>query len=168
MQDAAAAMQDLINELITPEEERAWVETSLKTWKTWLSILALGAAMSVVAAIRLHGATWTPNQIAGAVIAIPGFCLWSLARLQLGKSFAVRPQAKELVKRGLYSRIQHPVYVFGAIVVVGMLVFWGRPALFVILLVLIPLQLTRIRKERAVLEAKFGDEYRKYRKSTWF
>lgn len=140
----------------------------MKTWKTWSSILALGAALTLLATIRVHGTTWATNEIVGAVIAIPGFCLWALARLQLGQSFAVLPQAQELVRHGLYSRIQHPVYVFGAIVVVGMIVFSGRPILFVFLLVLIPLQLARIRKERAALEEKFGDEYREYRKSTWF
>lgn len=140
----------------------------MKTWKTWLLILALGAGMSLLAAIRVHGTTWTTNEMAGAVIAIPGFCFWSLARLQLGQSFAVLPQAKELVRHGLYSKIQHPVYVFGAILVVGLIMFSGQPVFFVLLLVLIPLQLARIRKERAALEEKFGDEYREYRKSTWF
>ena len=124
--------------------------------------------MSSLAAIRVHGTAWTTNEIVGTAIAIPGFCFWSLARLQLGQSFAVLPQAKELVRHGLYSKIQHPVYVFGAIIVVGAIVFSGRPMFFVLLLVLVPLQLTRIRKERAALEEKFGDEYREYRKSTWF
>jgi protein-S-isoprenylcysteine O-methyltransferase Ste14 len=44
----------------------------------------------------------------------------------------------------------------------------GRPEGFAIFLVLIPLQIIRARREAAVLEAKFGDEYREYRKRTWF
>jgi len=36
------------------------------------------------------------------------------------------------------------------------------------LLALIPVQVLRARREAAVLEAKFGDAYRKYRKHTWF
>jgi len=44
----------------------------------------------------------------------------------------------------------------------------GRPELLLILLALIPIQIIRARREAAVLEAKFGDEYREYRKRTWF
>ena len=135
--------------------------------KTWILIVAIGALLSLLI-VQVHGTVWTANEIAGMVIAIPGFCLWALARLQLGESFAVRPQAKELVTHGLYSRIQHPIYVFGAIFLAGMIVLVGRPIVFLIFLILIPSQLWRIRKERAVLDAKFGNEYRRYRKSTWF
>jgi protein-S-isoprenylcysteine O-methyltransferase Ste14 len=58
-----------------------------------------------------------------------GYCLWALARLQLGTSFAISPQAKELVTRGLYAKIQNPVYVFNAIFYAGLFVFFGQPAL---------------------------------------
>ena len=37
-----------------------------------------------------------------------------------------------------------------------------------VFVLLIPLQLWRARKESAVLEAAFGDEYRAYRAGTWF
>ena len=135
--------------------------------KTWIPIVAVGVLLSVLI-VQVHGTVWTASDIAGMVIAVPGFCLWALARLQLGESFAVRPQARELVTHGLYSRIQHPIYVFGALFLAGMIVLVGRPIVFLIFLVLVPSQLWRIRKERAVLDAKFGDEYRRYRKSTWF
>jgi protein-S-isoprenylcysteine O-methyltransferase Ste14 len=31
-----------------------------------------------------------------------------------------------------------------------------------------PIQVLRARKESKVLEEKFGDEYRQYKRSTWF
>jgi protein-S-isoprenylcysteine O-methyltransferase Ste14 len=34
--------------------------------------------------------------------------------------------------------------------------------------ILIPLQWIRTRKEAQVLEEKFGDAYREYRRHTWF
>ena len=77
-------------------------------------------------------------------------------------------QAKELVTHGLYSRIQNPVYVFGGMFFAGLVLFFGRPELFLIFLIMIPMQVMRIRKERQVLEAKFGDAYCEYRKRTWF
>jgi Phospholipid methyltransferase len=98
----------------------------------------------------------------------PAYCLWALARLQLGTSFAIRPQAKELVTRGFYAKIQNPEYVFNAIFYAGLFVFFGRLAWFSFFLVLIPLPLVRIREERSALEAKFGDAYREYRKRQCF
>ena len=41
-------------------------------------------------------------------------------------------------------------------------------ALLLLLLVLVPVQVLRARREAAVLEARFGDTYRDYRKRTWF
>jgi protein-S-isoprenylcysteine O-methyltransferase Ste14 len=139
----------------------------MKTWQNWLWILAAGAAW-VYAVFALHGRTWTTHAIAGVAIMAPAYCLWALARLQLGTSFAISPQAKELVTRGLYAKIQNPVYVFNAIFYAGLFVFFGQPALFSFFLVLFPLQYVRIRAERSALEAKFGDAYREYRKRTWF
>ncbi len=101
----------------------------MKTWQNWLWILAAGAAW-VYLVFALHGRTWTPHEIAGLAIMAPAYCSWALARLQLGTSFAIRPQAKELVTRGLYAKIQNPVYVFNAIFYAGLFVFFGRPAWF--------------------------------------
>ncbi len=70
----------------------------------------------------------------------PAYCLWALARLQLGTSFAIRPQAKELVARGLYAKIQNAVYVFNAIFYAGFFILFGKPAWFLFFLVMIPLQ----------------------------
>lgn len=101
-------------------------------------------------------------------MALPALCLWVLALMQLGKSFAVSAQAKQLVTYGLYSKIQNPVYVFGAIVLAGLITYSGQPKLFLVFLIVIPVQWMRIRNERQALEAKFGEAYREYRRRTWF
>jgi len=56
----------------------------------------------------------------------------------------------------------------GAAAIAGVFLFLGRPSLLLIFVVLVPLQLFRMGKETKVLEAKFGDEYRNYRRTTWF
>ena len=39
---------------------------------------------------------------------------------------------------------------------------------FLLLALLIPIQMVRAHQESKILEATFGDEYRKYRMGTWF
>lgn len=115
----------------------------------------------------LHPA-WTAVSIMGMCLLIVGFVFWTVARLQLGASFAVRAQARQLVTRGLYSKIRNPIYVFGSFVIAGAILVFFRPIGLLIFAVIIPLQIWRARKESAVLEAAFGEEYRKYRAGTWF
>jgi protein-S-isoprenylcysteine O-methyltransferase Ste14 len=50
----------------------------------------------------------------------------------------------------------------------GLVLILWRLDLLIILLVIVPVQIIRARREAAVLEAKFGDAYREYRQRTWF
>jgi len=117
---------------------------------------------------RQPPAAWTLLPIAGLCLLIAGFILWTVARFQLGASFAVRAEARQLVTRGLYSKVRNPIYVFGSFIVAGAILLFGKPQWLLIFVVLIPLQLWRARKESAVLEAAFGDAYRRYKAGTWF
>jgi protein-S-isoprenylcysteine O-methyltransferase Ste14 len=108
-----------------------------------------------------------PVQIAGACLAVVGFVVWTVARFQLGASFTVSAQARQLVTRGLYSRIRNPIYVFGSCIIAGVFLLLGHPAWLAIFAFVIPLQIWRARKEAAVLQAEFGEQYRAYRSGTW-
>lgn len=140
----------------------------MKTWPTWISLALVAVAFGFLLFNGNRASGWSAHEIIGMAIAVPAICLWALARVQLRKSFAVSAQAKELVTRGLYSKIQDPVYVFGGIVLAGVIVYFNRPWFFLIFLIVIPMQVMRIRNERRVLEAKFGEAYREYRRRTWF
>ena len=111
---------------------------------------------------------WTALRIAGLVLIVAGFVLWTIARFQLGASFAVRAEARTLVTRGLYARIRNPIYLFGSWVLAGGLLVFGKPVWLLIFVALVPLQIWRARKESAVLGSAFGEQYRKYRAGTWF
>jgi protein-S-isoprenylcysteine O-methyltransferase Ste14 len=113
-------------------------------------------------------AGWGAMQIAGASLIGLGFILWTVARFQLGSSFAVTAQARHLVTHGLYSKIRNPIYVFGSCVIAGVILVAGRPLFLLIFALIVPLQIWRGRKEASVLEEKFGEEYRRYRAGTWF
>jgi protein-S-isoprenylcysteine O-methyltransferase Ste14 len=111
---------------------------------------------------------WTASRIAGLIILIAGSTLLTFARIQLGNSFSFRPQATQLVTHGLYARIRNPVYVFSTILLAGLVLYLNRPYLFSLFLILIPLQILRAHAEGRVLEARFGEQYRQYKASTWF
>jgi len=53
-------------------------------------------------------------------------------------------------------------------VTLGLVLVLQLPNLLIALVVLIPIQILRARQEAKVLEKKFGDEYREYKRKTWF
>jgi protein-S-isoprenylcysteine O-methyltransferase Ste14 len=109
-----------------------------------------------------------PTRWIGLVLTVLGFGGVILARYTLGRSFSIRPKATALVTTGIYSRIRNPIYVSGEIFLLGIAIMLGKLWLLVVLLLLIPLQVWRARREARVLEEKFGEEYRAYRQRTWF
>jgi protein-S-isoprenylcysteine O-methyltransferase Ste14 len=134
-----------------------------------ISTLALAVIVLGLAVFR-HSwlQPWTRWQIVGLAISVPAFAVFGLARIQLGSAFSVKAKASTLVTEGIYARIRHPIYVFGGLMVVGIVIYVGRPWWLLIFVVLIPLQFLRVRKEEHVLEAKFGEAYREYKRKTWF
>jgi protein-S-isoprenylcysteine O-methyltransferase Ste14 len=114
------------------------------------------------------GPPWDAMRISGLVLIAFGLIFLTIARVQLGNAFSVTPQARILVTRGIYSRVRHPVYVFSAIAISGLILYLRQPIFLLVLLVLVPVQVMRAREEQRLLEEKFGDEYRRYKRDTWF
>lgn len=114
-----------------------------------------------------HQPGW--RYVAGMSIATAGYALWFTARAQLGKSFTVRAVAQDLVTTGLYSKFRHPIYLFSTVGMFGLCLamHWYKFGAVYITLVAAT-QWWRARAEAAVLEARFGDAYRRYRAGTWF
>jgi protein-S-isoprenylcysteine O-methyltransferase Ste14 len=104
----------------------------------------------------------------GMAIAAAGISLWALARVQLGSSFSVTPQARRLVTTGLYSKFRNPIYLFGGIGYLGLFIALGNWVALALFVVLYSYQIPRVKREEKVLEAAFGERYRRYRASTWF
>jgi protein-S-isoprenylcysteine O-methyltransferase Ste14 len=109
----------------------------------------------------------SPTRLIGLLVALIGLAGVILSRYTLGRSFSIAPKATALVTSGIYSRIRNPIYISGMIFLIGVVLIVERAKLLAVLLVLIPMQIIRARREAAVLEKKFGDEYREYRKRTW-
>jgi len=111
---------------------------------------------------------WTALRIGGAILAVIAYTMVITARVQLGKSFSVRAEAKELVTHGLYARIRNPMYIFVDLMVFGLILALHLHWLLVIFAVFVVFQARQARREAKVLQEKFGQAYLDYRKQTWF
>jgi protein-S-isoprenylcysteine O-methyltransferase Ste14 len=132
---------------------------------TTVQIVAVAAALWLVFS---RPGPWDLQRCIGAGLVFVGVAGMGAARYQLGKSFAIRAEAHQLVTRGVYSKVRNPIYVFGTVFVAGFVVVLHRPALWLLVLAIIIMQTRRARREAQVLEAAFGDAYREYRRKTWF
>lgn len=125
----------------------------------WVGVLCFGLA------------TWygerSPTWYAGLGLSLVCFPLWIIARVQLGTSFSVRPEARRLVTHGLYARIRHPIYVFGSGAYFGALLALQIWPILCAWMALLPLEVIRARRESKVLAEQFGEEYDLYSRRTW-
>jgi protein-S-isoprenylcysteine O-methyltransferase Ste14 len=129
--------------------------------------LAVGAALAasvVTIPIGAAGASASVARLSIAIVLIAiGWVVsvWSLA--VLGRSFGVLADARELVARGPYRVVRHPLYLGELINLAGLVVGskrWVLPC--VAWAVLVGVQLLRSAYEERVLEAAFP-EYEQYR-----
>lgn len=109
-----------------------------------------------------------PLRWIGLVMAALGLAGLIVARWTLGKAFSITPQARQLVTHGIYSKIRHPIYVFSSIWLAGLILMVQWRYLWALLGMIVIVQVLRARQEARVLEARFGDQYREYRRSSWF
>lgn len=135
---------------------------------TPLFVLQFCVVFVVISVIAFRPGEWSSARWIGLCIAVPSAVFLFIARWQLGRSFSVTPQARALVTKGIYSKIRNPIYVFSGLVLLGVLVTLHYRYAFLLLAVVVPVQIIRAHQEAKVLEAKFGDEYRRYRERTWF
>jgi protein-S-isoprenylcysteine O-methyltransferase Ste14 len=132
---------------------------------TALQIFAFGVFVWLLVRVKTP---WNAQRYVGTVLVAVGATFIVIARYHLGRSFSIRPEAHELVTTGIYSKIRNPIYVFGIVMVTGLLLVLQRPSLWIFLLLIVVSQTIRAKKEARVLEAAFGDAYREYRRKTWF
>jgi protein-S-isoprenylcysteine O-methyltransferase Ste14 len=133
----------------------------------FLGFQALSVLISLIVAALWPG-SWNTQRLAGMGLLVVGTVFVLVARMQLGTSFSILPRARKLVTRGLYAKIRNPIYIFGTIAIAGMLLILQIPRLWMFLIVLVAVQIFRAGREARALELRFGEEYRAYRKQTWF
>jgi protein-S-isoprenylcysteine O-methyltransferase Ste14 len=100
---------------------------------------------------------WDWQRDLGTALVVIGGLGILIAHFQLGTSFSIKAEAHHLV-----------THVFGMLVIAGFVLVFHRPQLWIIFVIVIIIQVVRARREALVLESAFGDEYRDYRRKTWF
>jgi protein-S-isoprenylcysteine O-methyltransferase Ste14 len=79
----------------------------------------------------------------------------------LGKSFSIMAEARQLVTRGPYATVRHPLYICEEIAVLGMFIQVISPLAFVIAVVHAMIHFRRMLNEEKILKATFA-EYESY------
>lgn len=110
---------------------------------------------------------WPAYRWLGLVLAVVGFAGITVARFTLGDSFSIAPEARKLVNSGIYSRLRHPVYVFGMLAIAGVFLYVRIPSACLVLVPVAILQVKRAQAEERVLTEKFGEAYIDYKRRTW-
>ena len=104
---------------------------------------------------------------AGLFVGAVGVLLWMAAMWSLGSSLAVLPGTDQLVTKGVYRVIRHPVYIGIVLTLTGLFVACGSLACLVYVgVVVIPLNVFRAKAEEEVLLKQLGTTYTKYKDST--
>jgi protein-S-isoprenylcysteine O-methyltransferase Ste14 len=137
--------------------------------KTNLITLIIGLT-GVGTMVLLRGEMpWTAPRIAGAALGVASIILLIVARIQIGASFSLHAKAHALVTSGLYSRIRHPIYVFSTLMIAGIALYLNQLwLLLVLVVVIVPVQFYRARIEEQTLMGAFGEDYARYKASSWF
>ncbi|MBB5061219.1 protein-S-isoprenylcysteine O-methyltransferase Ste14 [Granulicella aggregans] len=158
----------LKSSLVQAEDESTGVRQKKQRRRlNYLTVIA-NIVISAVVALSLEPQEWTRTNLFGLTLWVGGMLLWTIARWQLSSNLTGKAEAHDLVTTGIYARVQNPIYLSGAIVLIGISLYLERPWGLLIFAVLIPLQTSRIKRERAVLAESFGERYLQYRRQTWF
>ena len=135
--------------------------------------------IAIIAMVTLHvvlplAVVPSPFSYAGGALAAAGIVMivWSRRAFQ-GAGTPITPftESTALIRHGLYRRTRNPMYLGGVLLVLGVALLLGSvmPLLIAVGFFVI-LQEGFIRHEERLLEQRFGEEYRNYRRSVrrWF
>jgi protein-S-isoprenylcysteine O-methyltransferase Ste14 len=88
-----------------------------------------------------------------------------VALSQLGRSFSVMAETRQLVTSGPYRLVRHPLYLAEQIAIIGVLIQYASVWTALLLAMQIAFQLRRMHNEELVLTVSFP-EYVEYRQTT--
>jgi len=108
-------------------------------------------------------------NIAGLSLCIVGLSIAIVAALTLKRFYSstlVTREDHQLITHGVYRLARHPLYLGVLIAIMGAPVYAPSLYGFLILSLLTPIFLFRIKMEEEILTEHFGDKYQAYRETT--
>jgi protein-S-isoprenylcysteine O-methyltransferase Ste14 len=113
---------------------------------------------------------WNPSPISDAIadiLALSGLAIMLWARVTLGRNWSggvVLKEDHELIQRGPYAYVRHPIYSGVFLLLLGFAVLEGRLSTFGVVLTVIVLLWLKASQEEKLLVSHFPAEYPAYRK----
>jgi len=108
--------------------------------------------------------------LAGALLALAGTAFVVICHGKLGAAWSFAPKADQstgFITSGPYRLVRHPIYLGLTLIGLGQAVAFGNwPALFIVLLGIVPTLAWRARAEEKLLSRTFGESYEVYRQRT--
>lgn len=101
------------------------------------------------------------------VLALAGLVLLACSFVALGRHMGIFPEVRGLVTHGPYRYLRHPIYVAYLLGGLGGLVKTFSAEALLIFLTYYALITWRAALEERALEEVFGEQYQRYRQSTW-
>ena len=115
----------------------------------------------------------TPHALraGGTVVLVGALWLFWRSHADLGRNWSVTLDLRsehELVTRGVYRRMRHPMYAaIWAFAVAQAMILPNWVAGFSALVTFAPLYFVRVPREEAMMRREFGDAYTEYEGRTW-
>ena len=133
----------------------------------YLGALLLGFAVEHFSGLRSFGIDWWLQVTVGVLLFIAGASLMLAAAglfRRLGTNVPPSQPTTLVATTGPYRWTRNPMYLGMALIYAGLAIgFDGPVALALLPLVLATIQTQVIAREERYLEAKFGDDYRRYK-----
>jgi len=145
-------------------------------WKwSWLIVLAIVAARLLLGHFRHaspHVAKFalpSPTPIVGGaadLLAVAGLVIALWGRIVLGRNWNIHPGLKEnheLIERGPYACVRHPMYSGLCLMSLGTAVWSGHKAGYLLFFVCLLGVWFKLRAEEKILATHFGERYLSYK-----
>jgi protein-S-isoprenylcysteine O-methyltransferase Ste14 len=138
-----------------------------RTYGIWPRLVAIGGTFLGVGILYLNPVRLSlPLQITADLLIIAGAAGSLVAASWLGRSFALMPEARQLVTNGPYAFIRHPLYAAEMVGIAGLMLQFKQPWAMILGGSVFALQYWRTVFEERVLQEVYPN-YGVYRARTW-
>lgn len=134
-------------------------------------VFSAGLVVSAWDLVRHQGSPFilSVHNIVGLALIVIGYTIALVATSTLRRFYSstlVIREDHQLITHGIYRHTRHPIYLGVILVSIGVPVCVSSLYGLLIMSVLIPIVLNRIRIEERLLIEEFGDAYRTYQEAT--